>query len=320
MAKGVGKILNTFVPKGFNLSMQPAFPYQIRGQQLWLSPHRCIFWEEERSLILSDLHFGKTGHFRKAGIAVPQSVYRDDLLRLLSLIQYFQPRQLLVVGDFFHSRENKELSLFRRWRDDFPDLGIRLILGNHDILHENWYEQAGITVSKDLLRIGAFAFIHDIAAAPAGAAVAAGAAAAPAGAAVAGAAVETAGMVGAAGTAGTASAERPYFFSGHLHPGIRIRGMGKQILQFPCFYFGAEYAVLPAFGHFTGTVSIDPLPESNVFAILPPAGREKGWPVQRHGRPGSRTDGSAAGLGGNANGPKERPRPASGPGSILQIQ
>ena len=227
--------------------MQPAFPHRIRGQQLWLSPHRCLFWEEERSLILSDLHFGKTGHFRKAGIAVPQSVYREDLLRLLSLIQYFQPRQLLVVGDLFHSRENKELNLFRRWRDDFPDLGIRLILGNHDILHEDWYEAAGITVSREILRMGEFAFLHDIT-------------------------EWSAGGRDAAGTAGEPRDEAPYFFSGHLHPGIRIRGMGKQSLQFPCFYFGEQYAVLPAFGKFTGTVSIDPPPESNVFAILPPEG------------------------------------------------
>jgi DNA ligase-associated metallophosphoesterase len=226
--------------------MQPAFPYRIRGQQLWLSPHRCLFWEEQKSLILSDLHFGKTGHFRKAGIAVPPAVYREDLLRLLSLIQYFQPRQLLVVGDLFHSRENRELDLFRRWRDDFPDLGIRLVLGNHDILGEDWYEKAGITVSRDLLRMGEFAFIHDIAAVEGGVT-----------------AVEGIG------------ARQPYFFSGHLHPGIRIRGMGKQSLQFPCFYFGGEYAILPAFGRFTGTVSIDPLPESNVFAILPPRGGER---------------------------------------------
>jgi DNA ligase-associated metallophosphoesterase len=213
--------------------MRPAIPYHIRGQQLWLSPHRCLFWEEEKSLILSDLHFGKTGHFRKAGIAVPPAVYREDLLRLLSLIQYFQPRQLLVVGDLFHSRENKELDLFRRWRDDFPDLGIRLVLGNHDILREDWYEKAGIDVTRDLLRMGEFAFVHDIST------------------------VE-------GGVAG-----RPYFFSGHLHPGIRIRGMGKQCLQFPCFYFGGEYAILPAFGLFTGTVSIEPGAESSVFAILP---------------------------------------------------
>ena len=226
--------------------MQPAFPYRIRGQQLWLSPHRCLFWEEEKSLILSDLHFGKTGHFRKAGIAIPPAVYREDLLRLLSLIQYFQPRQLLVVGDLFHSRENKELDLFRRWRDDFPDLGIRLVLGNHDILREDWYERAGIEVSRDLLRMGEFAFIHDIAALEGG--------------------------VAATAESGAAGVGRPYFFSGHLHPGIRIRGTGKQSLQFPCFYFGGEYAILPAFGRFTGTVSIEPGAESNVFAILPPAG------------------------------------------------
>ena len=220
--------------------MQPAIPFQIRGQQLWLSPHRCVFWESERSLILSDLHFGKTGHFRKAGIAVPQSVYREDLLRLLSLIQYFQPERLLVVGDLFHSRENKELDLFLRWREDFAALNIQLVLGNHDILHEGWYAAAGIELTEGELEIGPFAFIHDI------------------------------GEV-----ASVDKRDRPYYFSGHLHPGIRVNGMGKQSLQFPCFYFGAEYAILPAFGRFTGTVSIEPGAESSVFAILPSAGGQR---------------------------------------------
>jgi DNA ligase-associated metallophosphoesterase len=222
--------------------MQPAFPYRLRGQQLWLSPDRCIYWEEEESLILSDLHFGKTGHFRKAGIAVPQSVYREDLLRLLCQIQYFRPRRLLVVGDLFHSRENKELALFLKWRDDFPDLGIHLIQGNHDILHDSWYAKAAIELSREELTVGPFSFVHDIED------------------------IES-------GKAGFGEAIEPgvnsYYFSGHLHPGIRIRGMGRQSLQFPCFYFGSDYAVLPAFGRWTGTVSIDPAPEDNVFAILP---------------------------------------------------
>jgi DNA ligase-associated metallophosphoesterase len=218
--------------------MHPAFPYRLRGQQLWLSPARCIFWEEERSLILADLHFGKTGHFRKAGIAVPQSVYREDLLRLLCQIQYFRPQQLLVVGDLFHSRENKELSLFLKWREDFPDLGIRLIQGNHDILHDSWYGKAGIELCPGSLSIGPFSFIHDIT---------------------------------EAGEAGDGYRTGGYYFSGHIHPGIRIRGIGKQSLQFPCFYFGSSYAVLPAFGRWTGTVSIDPAPEDNVFALLPDA-------------------------------------------------
>jgi len=254
--------------------MHPAFPYRIKGQQLWLSPDRCIFWEDQRSLIVSDLHFGKTGHFRKAGIAVPQSVYQEDLLRLLCQIQYFQPRQLLVVGDLFHSRENKELALFQKWREDFPDLGIRLIEGNHDILHEDWYKKAGIDVSRGVLTIDSFAFVHDI-------------------------------------TDGVEFPDKaPYYFSGHLHPGIRIRGMGKQSLQFPCFYFGTEYAVLPAFGKFTGTVSIDPMPESNVFAILP-----RSTPVT--------TPAPSAFQAADRRRPMARPPWAAGPkgpGTIFQIQ
>jgi DNA ligase-associated metallophosphoesterase len=223
--------------------MQPAFPYRIKGQQLWLSPDRCIFWEEEKSLIVSDLHFGKTGHFRKSGIGVPQTVYREDLLRLLSLIQYFQPRQLLVVGDLFHSRENKELALFQRWREDFPQLGIRLIKGNHDILKDDWYQAAGIEVSQERLQLGKFAFIHDI----------------------------TTEAECVAAEESEEDAALAYSFSGHIHPGIRINGLGRQSLRFPCFYFGTDFAILPAFSRFTGLASIDPEPQSNVFAILPPS-------------------------------------------------
>jgi DNA ligase-associated metallophosphoesterase len=212
--------------------MHLPFSYRIKDQQLWLSPDRCIFWEEEKSLIVSDLHFGKTGHFRKSGIGVPQAVYKEDLQRLLAQIQYFQPRQLLVVGDLFHSRENKELQLFQRWRNDLAGLAVRLIMGNHDILGEAWYREAGIEVIPEQLQIGDFLFVHDIEDADVGA--------------------------------------RPavYPFSGHIHPGIRINGMGRQSIHLPCFYFGASYAVLPAFSRFTGTVSIQPERDDEVFAII----------------------------------------------------
>ena len=67
--------------------MQAPVSYKLLTQQLWLSAHRCIFWEEKKALLVSDLHFGKTGHFRKSGIAVPQAVYKEDLQRLVHLIQ-----------------------------------------------------------------------------------------------------------------------------------------------------------------------------------------------------------------------------------------
>ena len=81
--------------------MQAPILHKIHGQNLWLSAHRSLFWEEKKALIVSDLHFGKTGHFRKWEIGVPQNVYKEDLQRLVSLLHYFKPQKLIVVGDFF---------------------------------------------------------------------------------------------------------------------------------------------------------------------------------------------------------------------------
>src|ERR1700704_3572865 len=122
--------------------MTVSIPYILNENTFWLSPERCIFWEEEKALIISDLHFGKTGHFRKSGIPVPQSVYKEDLQRLVAQIQYFQPQQLIIVGDLFHSEINKELEFFKRWRINFPQLKVQLIKGNHDILNNSWYQDA----------------------------------------------------------------------------------------------------------------------------------------------------------------------------------
>lgn len=213
--------------------MQSPIPHTIQKQHLWLSAERCIFWEEEKSLIISDLHFGKTGHFRKSGIAVPQTVFKEDLQRLVAQIQHFQPKHLIVVGDFFHSNANKELELFKKWREDFPDISIHLIKGNHDILQQDWYTSCDIKLNEAEMSLSDFTFIHDI-------------------------------SHSVNGHRSTAN----YYFSGHIHPGIRISGAGKQSLCFPCFYFGKKYAVLPAFSHFTGVALIDPDEDENVFAIV----------------------------------------------------
>ena len=39
-----------------------------------MSAERSLFWENKSTLIVADVHIGKTGHFRKSGINVPQSV------------------------------------------------------------------------------------------------------------------------------------------------------------------------------------------------------------------------------------------------------
>jgi len=141
--------------------MEAPILHKLHHQHLWLSSQRSIFWEEQKALIVSDVHFGKTGHFRKSGIAVPQAVYKEDLQRLVSLLHYFKPERLIVVGDLFHSHANIELDLFKKWRSDFASLKVELVKGNHDILKETWYDEVDIIVHHKHLLIDNFLFSHE---------------------------------------------------------------------------------------------------------------------------------------------------------------
>ncbi|MFT3793422.1 ligase-associated DNA damage response endonuclease PdeM [Flavobacterium sp.] len=56
-------------------------------------------------------------------------------------------------------------------------------------------------------------------------------------------------------------------FSGHLHPGIELRGSGRQSLKLPCFFRKPNQMILPAFGTFTGRYYLVPTEHDCVFAI-----------------------------------------------------
>lgn len=61
--------------------------------------------------------------------------------------------------------------------------------------------------------------------------------------------------------------ERFFNFSGHIHPAVRLRGMGRQTLRLPCFFKSEYQMILPAFGTFTGTYVMEPKETDEVFAV-----------------------------------------------------
>jgi uncharacterized protein len=221
-----------------------------QGRTFWLHPHRLLFWEEEKILIGSDLHLGKVGHFRKAGIALPQQVYKQDLHRLFSALQYFQPKQFLIVGDLFHSDANKEMDWFLRWRADFSALDFLLIRGNHDKLSDEWYEQRGIAVCPNYT-CGGLHFVHDPNEEPVKHQL------------LGKMTMENEEL----SLTNSAQLILPTI-SGHIHPGVRLNGFARQSVQLPCFYFTPSQCILPAFGLFTGLYTVRPQHQDKVFVVL----------------------------------------------------
>ncbi|SFD10545.1 putative phosphoesterase [Chitinophaga sp. CF118] len=134
--------------------------YHYQNQTWHLSAHRAIFWKEEQTIIVSDMHLGKSTHFRKAGIAVPANIGQDDLFRLQQLITAYNPVQVIIVGDMFHSHENNDVSYFKLWRLQFAHISFKLVRGNHDILGDHLYDAMSVEV-YDTLCIGEIHFVHE---------------------------------------------------------------------------------------------------------------------------------------------------------------
>ena len=194
---------------------------EVAGEALTLLAQRSIYWKAHQTLILSDLHLGKAGHFRKHGIPVSKKVHLADLQILHSLILQYQPASVWLLGDLFHSDLNNEWTDFIAFLDFHKNVRFTLVEGNHDIL-ANYPKQLIVT---DELIESPFSFTH------------------------------------------IRKESSLYNISGHIHPGITIRGKARQSVTMPCFYISIDHAILPAFGQFTGIKKINPQKADRVFGI-----------------------------------------------------
>jgi len=200
----------------------------ISGHQFLLLPERGLYWKETRTLIITDIHLGKSGHFRKSGIAAPPHINETNLKRMSNLIDEHDPLRVLILGDLFHSDANREWFRFEEWLEYTVGIEFVLVSGNHDTLHSSFYQKAGISVTKSYEEFG-FHFIHH---------------------------QET-----------YSGSNDNFTFCGHLHPGIRLKGKGRQTLKLPCFYIKNRVMTIPAFGEFTGLYLLEPNDADQLFLI-----------------------------------------------------
>lgn len=205
--------------------------FKLLDEDLLLLPQRAILWPKHKALIIADVHLGKTGHFRKAGIAIPRDLEQNDLAILSDLVAEFNPERIIFLGDLFHSDINADWDWFAMWRQQFPQIIIDLIKGNHDIIADTHYTELNVNLHKQLI-VGPFLMLHHPL-------------------------VET-----------DLQIVKNYVLCGHIHPGINLTGKGRQSLTLPCFAFGERQAILPSFGKFTGRVALSTAKTDKIFAVL----------------------------------------------------
>lgn len=205
-----------------NHSVDSCVEIVLAGEVLELHPQRCMWWAKEKTLIISDIHLGKSGHFRKHGIAIPTKVNASSLNRFENLIRRYKPGRVLVLGDLFHSEINAEWAEFRNWLQrvyvNYSLKEFRLVEGNHDVLSDEAFDGMNVQRSAKWSR-GPFDFVHDP---------------------IDFRSQDSPGRIGVAG---------------HLHPAIRLSGKAKQQLHLPGWWFQAnpQTLVMPNFGSFTGS-------------------------------------------------------------------
>lgn len=193
----------------------------IANEKMLLLPERAIYLFNHHTLLLSDIHLGKAGHFRKHGIPISKKIHNTDLAILEMLIKRHKPESVILLGDLFHSYENNEWNDFLRFIEVYDFVNFTLVEGNHDIL-TNYPTSLSVI---PYLELGPFSLTH------------------------------------------IKADSGKYNLSGHIHPGVSVKGKGRQSITLPCFYFTDDFGILPAFGQFTGIKKIRPKKNDLVYGI-----------------------------------------------------
>jgi DNA ligase-associated metallophosphoesterase len=182
----------------------------------------ALYWQEQRLLVVSDLHLEKGSSFAARGVLLPPYDTVATLSRLAAVIARHDPRMVIALGDSFHDRSAHE-RLSEPDREALTAMQVRRdwiwISGNHD---PHLPSDLGGVVANEVA-IGPIIFRHE--------------------------------PTGGSGE-----------IAGHLHPKARVPTRGRSIER-RCFVSDGERAVMPAFGAYTGGLSIRDAAFAKIFRV-----------------------------------------------------
>lgn len=248
---------------------------EIRGQRLILDPSGAIFWEQQQTLMVADLHLGREMSLQKAGMAIPQGASARTIEKLAAQMQHYQAANLLILGDLIHARCSWTDELNGRLLNFCESVTGRCLLieGNHDRGSRKQLAKFPLEILQPPAYQPPFWLLHDpdkefplipVADRP------------------------TDPRHGGQGKLNEKSQEaptqadrdlsNPVAVAGHLHPGFRLPRTREQV---KCFCWNSKVLTLPSFGELTGSRGIQPGQNDQLFllgsnSVLP-------WNLNRQG-------------------------------------
>jgi len=192
---------------------------RCQDQILLLHPKGAIFWPKEKIVFAADIHVGKEHRFGRAGIPIPGGISEATLVSLFTLAADSGANRMIILGDFMHSA---------------PLAG------------ESWLVALSNQLSAhSQLAVEIVAGNHDK---------------------LSGQALVDSRVIWHKKPLSITPfvlKHEPdpdpngFVLAGHLHPAWRLKQSRRSSLKAPAFWFTDSYAVLPAFGHFTGGVVVN---------------------------------------------------------------
>jgi DNA ligase-associated metallophosphoesterase len=201
----------------------------VGGQVLSLLPEKAAFLPESRTLLVADAHIGKAVSFRQLGVPVPRGTTSQTLGVLTTLVARHGVRRIVFLGDFLHSaRSHAAATMGAVARWRQGHTALELTL-----VRGNHDDRAGDPPAV----LGITAVDEPLR------------------------------LGGLALCHHPDTAAEGYVLAGHIHPCVTLGGRANDRLRLPCFWFGAQVGVLPAFGSFTGMHAVQPEAGDRVFGV-----------------------------------------------------
>ena len=197
-------------------------------ERLWLLPQLAAYWPRRNMLLIADAHLGKAAAFRSAGVAVPAGTTEENLQGFSQLLESTGAGRIVFLGDLMHNAAARKAAGTAFIRWRARHADVEMIL-----VRGNHDRHAGDPPCE--WGVTCVDEPHRV--------------------------------------DGIALAHFPqavpgaYAIAGHLHPAAHLVGRGRESLRLPCFYVTPGFAILPAFGAFTGMADVSPTPADRVYAV-----------------------------------------------------